>query len=83
MHCRLTEGGFPDPIELPAREYSGTFVTHFVEPSGIPRKRQYVYYEIDGVIFGPETPDKTIPEVPGANYLQIQGKGILEIVSRR
>jgi hypothetical protein len=85
MNCRLTDGGFPDAVEIPS-EFNGHFNAHLVEPSGIRLDEQWVYYKSpDGTIYGPEFPAPS-PElteiVPVTNWIRLQGSGIVQFTAK-
>jgi hypothetical protein len=80
LNCRLTDGGFPDAIALPS-EFHGDFYAHLIDPSGVPSEKQWVYYKVNGNIYGPEFPGEfpqNFVNPPSTNWIRVQGSGIIQ-----
>jgi hypothetical protein len=81
LDCELTEGGFPDPIQIPPG-WHGHFVTELINNAKVPPDQEWVFYKFsDGNIYGPRfrPPSQEVNVPTEAQSVRVQGRGKLRL----
>jgi len=79
LDCELTEGGFPDPIQIPPG-WHGHFVTELINSAKVPADQEWVFYKFsNGNIYGPRfrPPSQEVNVPTEAQSVRVQGRGKL------